>query len=93
MKKLVRISACVLLWLALVSAFACTSQERAKRFGGTSKVELASGKKLVMITWKNSDLWVLTRSMTANDVAETYEFKESSSFGVMEGTIIIVEKK
>lgn len=93
MKKLMNVCICVLLWLALVTSFACTSQERAKRFGGTSRVELASGKKLVMITWKNSDLWILTKPMAANDVAETYEFKESSSYGVMEGTIVIVEKK
>jgi hypothetical protein len=31
--------------------------------------------------------------MTTNDVAETYTFKEHSSFGLLEGTVVIVEKK
>jgi hypothetical protein len=31
--------------------------------------------------------------MDTNDVAETYQFSEESSWGVMEGTFNIVERK
>jgi hypothetical protein len=45
------------------------------------------------ITWKKDQIWYLTREMNSNDVAETYQFQEESSWGVVEGTFNIVEKK
>lgn len=35
----------------------------------------------------------LTRPMTDDDVAETHTFRESSEYGVFEGTVTIIEKK
>ena len=71
----------------------CTEQDRARYFGGTSTVELEENKKLVNLTWKDGDLWILTKDMLPTDVAETYTFKEDSPYGVIEGLIIIKEKK
>ena len=45
------------------------------------------------ITWKDSDLWYLTKPMTDDDVAETYTFQEDSKMGVLEGTVTVVEHK
>jgi hypothetical protein len=56
-------------------------------------MDLPSGQKLVIVTWKDDNLWVLTKPMTEKDVAETYTFQEESSFGILEGTYIITEKK
>lgn len=80
--------------LALTLA-GCTQQQRARHFGGTAKHDLAANRKLVNVAWKGEDgnLWLLTKPMTSNDVAETYEFVESSSYGVLEGTVIIRERK
>jgi hypothetical protein len=47
--------------------------------------------KLVNITWKEDDVWYLTRPMHSEEVPEEYTFKESSSFGIMEGTMTIKE--
>jgi hypothetical protein len=81
--------------LATITALgACTPQEMARHYGGTAKVELEKGQKLVTVTWKEgSNLWYLTRPMREGEVPQTYAFKESSSLGVIEGTIIIVESK
>lgn len=68
-------------------------QSVAKNFGGTTTVDLPENKKLVECTWKESSLWYLVKDMNENDIAETYEFRESSNFGVMEGTVIIKEHK
>lgn len=45
------------------------------------------------VTWKEDNLWYLTRPMNENDVAETYNFNEKSSWGLVEGIYIIVEIK
>lgn len=77
----------------LMSMTGCTDNIRAKAFGGTAKVELPAGQKLVTATWKEAHLWYLTRPMQQNDIAETLTFKESSNLGFVEGTVIFVEKR
>lgn len=67
--------------------------EEGNRFGSNGKIILEEGRKLVNITWKQNSLWILTKPMTATDVAESYEFSEESSFGVLEGTYTIIEVK
>lgn len=71
----------------------CTEQQRAKKYGGTATENLPANQKLVTVTWKETNLWYLTRPMSATDVAETYEFKESSNFGILNGKVIIKETK
>lgn len=81
----------LLIVLAVVAQTGCTAQERARNFGGTATENLAPGKKLVMITWKEDHLWILTRDRRPDENVERYEFKESSSYGVMQGTVLVVE--
>ena len=71
----------------------CTQNERVKNWGGEGTINLPKGRKLVNVTWKGNQVWYLTRSMNSSDVAETYQFSEESSYGVMEGTFNIVETK
>lgn len=65
----------------------------AKNFGGDYTVNLPAGEKLVNITWKENALWYLTRPMTDEEEPETYKFKEDSQYGLMEGTVTIIEHK
>lgn len=78
----------LLLALLLVG---CTEQEAAKNFGGSMHMDLPQGRKLVVVTWKEDNLWYLTRPMRKDERAEAYKFEESSSWGVWQGTINIVE--
>jgi hypothetical protein len=71
----------------------CTENNRVKNWGGEGTINLPKGRKLVNVTWKNTQVWYLTRPMSSSDVAETYQFQEESSWGVMEGTYNIVETK
>jgi hypothetical protein len=75
----------------MIASVGC--QTAARKFGGSLTVDLPANEKLVNVTWKNDSLWYLTRPMTENDKAETYKFKEDSNFGVLEGTVKIVEHK
>lgn len=91
MKK--RILALILLAAMAITTAGCSQQSKAKNFGGTYELNLDKGKKLVQITWKDDELWYLTRDMKEGKEAETYEFKEDSNFGIMEGRVIIKESK
>lgn len=77
----------ILLVLILAS---CTGNERARNFGGTEKITLEKGERLVNMTWKQDDLWLLTRQDTT--APQVYHFKEKSSYGMMEGEIIVTEQ-
>ena len=76
-----------------VMVTSCTENERVKAWGGEGTINLPKGKKLVNVTWKETQILYLTRDMDSNDVSETYEFHEESSYGVVEGTYKIIETK
>jgi hypothetical protein len=79
--------------IAILTLTGCTQQQRAKQFGGKFTESLPAGRKLVNVTWKGDHLWYLTRPMTTNDIVETYTFKESSSWGLVQGEIDVVESR
>lgn len=71
----------------------CTENERAKSYGGTMTLDIPKGQKVVNVTWKEEQIWYLTRTMSAKDTAESYTFHEKSTYGINEGTVILVEHK
>lgn len=91
MKKIALLSlAMIMIGTLLVS---CTNQQMAKEYGGTATIALPPGKKLITATWKDTHLWYLLRDIKPGETPETYEFKESSNFGIMQGTVIFKEQK
>lgn len=91
MKKLK--TAMILMGCICLLSAGCTENQRARQFGGTANETIPAGQKLLVATWKQDNLWLLTRPMKAGETPETYEFRESSSFGVMQGKVIIKESK
>ena len=83
----------ILLLMASIGLISCSENNRAKVWGGTMKVELSAGQKLVDVTWKENSLWYMTKPMNETDVAERYEFVENSNWGVVEGKVIFIETK
>jgi len=82
----------ILTIFCMIIMIGCTAQQRAKKYGGSSTIELPAGKKLVIATWKEDNLWLLYRDRKSSETTDTYSFKESSSWGVFEGVIVIKEK-
>lgn len=80
-----------LLSLTLLAS-SCTANTRAKQLGGTTKVDLPAGTKFVTASWKGDDLWYSTRPARPGETPETVTMKESSSWGILEGTVLFVEK-
>lgn len=83
----------ILMVVVLMSLLGCTQNERARSWGGTATVKLVPGRKLVTMTWKNSELWILTKQMPQTESPETYEFIESSNWGMVEGKVVVVETR
>lgn len=81
------------LTLLIVILVGCTENERAKKLGGSTTIELESNQKLVNVTWKEQSLWILTRNRNSDESAEEYKFRENSSWGLLEGTVTIKEKE
>ena len=80
--------------LGVMICFTFTGCQMAtKSFGGSTTIILEENEKLEEITWKDDSLWYLTRPMTEDDTAETHTFKQSSNFGMLEGTVTIIETK
>jgi hypothetical protein len=82
---------CIALFGSVVFS-GCTAQERARSFGGTAEVKLPAGRKLITVTFKETDIWYLTRAAKPDEKPETYEFTESASWGILEGKVIIREQ-
>lgn len=91
MKK--KLSAILTLLVLSLSLCGCTEQYMTKEFGGSMKLELPANQKLEEITWKDDNLWYLTRPMREDEEAEIHTFQASTSLGVFEGTVTVIEKK
>ena len=77
----------------LSTLFSCTENARTQAFGGSMTVHLPKGEKLLMATWKETDLFYLTEPMDSNYVPKTKTFREKSSYGMLEATIAFIESK
>ena len=71
----------------------CTQNQRAKSFGGTAEINITKGQRLIDVTWKEDEIWYLTEDMTPEYEPKTYNFMEESSYGMVEGKVVFIEKK
>lgn len=86
MKKLLAV---VLMSLTLAG---CTENWKAKQAGGTAVYYVEANEKVVNVTWKDEHLWIVTRARKEGEVPETFNFREKSNYGILEGTVKIIEK-
>ncbi len=80
-----------LLLAAAIGLSACGDNSSSRNWGGTSEIKLPVGTKLINATWKEANLWYLTRPMEPGEKPLRITFKESSNLGVFEGTVIFIE--
>ena len=65
--------------------YSCTENSRVRNFGGKMEVQIPQNEKLINITWKETQMWVLTE----DTITKQFHFREHSAFGIWEGEIII----
>lgn len=75
----------ILTGILIFSLFSCTENNRARQWGGTEELTLKKDEVLINMTWKESNLWVQTLDTTTG----IQYFREKSSWGWLEGEIII----
>jgi hypothetical protein len=82
----------IALMLTLLTA-GCTDKVMSRTYGGESEVKIDPCWHVINVTWKEADLWILTEP--ADPVTFTPRslvFFEDSSFGIMEGRVIVREQ-
>ena len=85
--------------LALVTA--CILVGCIEKYAGVDRnitVEMIKGQKLVEFSWDRSTVWILSKPMTSNDVAETYRldgyrYSSSAEFKMIEYRMTVNETK
>ena len=86
MKKL------IVILLGITMLTSC--QAFTRKFGGHTTITLEKGEKLVEATWKDDgDLWYLVEPMDSDYTPKVKVFKESSVYGVLEGSVTFVENR
>jgi hypothetical protein len=75
----------ITLIIALLTLISCTDNQKARSFGGTETIKLEPQEKFINITWKQDNLWVVVQ----DTITKKYYAREKSSFGIMEGKVII----
>ena len=90
MKTIVKI---MMMFAVLTITTSCTEQQRVRRYGGKMQVKLPKGEKLIMATWKESNLFYLTEQMDSSYIPKNKKFRESSNFGILQSEITFVESK
>lgn len=81
MKKII---AAIVAAVGLVGLTGC-EQYVTNKLGGTTELKIPEGSRLVNVTWKLDSIWYLVYFEDTN----TCYFKESTSMGVMEGSVVI----
>lgn len=59
----------------------------------TMTITLEPNRKMVSITYKDKNMWILTKEMKSTDIVEIYNFEEYSKYGILDGKLIIKEKR
>ena len=71
--------------ISLLALASCTDNQIARSFGGTETIKIEPQEKFINITWEQDNLWVIVQ----DTITGTIYAKEKSSFGVMQGKVII----
>lgn len=83
----------VIVVAVLFGTTSCTENVVARKFGGTVTIEVKPGYKVTSATWKEADLFYFLEPMEEDYIPKTKEFVESSSYGVLESTVVFIETK
>lgn len=77
--------------IAISFCSSCTPNQIAREWGGTVKVKVEPGYKVTSATWKDRDLFYFIEPMEEDYIPKEKKFIESSSYGILESTVIFKE--
>jgi hypothetical protein len=71
--------------IGIAAMASCTDNQIARNYGGTEEVKLKPNEVVLNVTWKQDNMWICTK----DTVKGVVYFREKSSWGLAEGTVII----
>ena len=80
----------IAIFLALL---ACTENQRSKTFGGNMEVRIPCDQVVFDVTWKEDNLWYAIQPAAPGWTPATKVFRESSSFGLIQGEVTMIESR
>lgn len=83
----------LLILIVAILFVSCTEQVRTRTFGGSTTINVEQGKRVMMATWKENDLFYMVEDMPDDYIPHNKYLIESSSWGILESTIIFKESK
>lgn len=83
----------ILFILSVLLMCSCTDNMMTRNWGGKTEMDAPKGQRVIMITFKGDDIWILTEPMDSDYVPKTKKFYESSSWNLYEGEITIRESR
>ena len=92
-KKTFFIIVIIMVFMLLMTTSSCTENYIARELGGTLKIEVEPGYKVTSATWKDDDLFYFMEPMEKDYSPKEKKFVESSSYGILESTVIFKESK
>jgi len=75
--------------LGLIGWAIYSSNWTVKQLGGTIKESIPA--KVINVTWKESNMWVLYREPRDGEKPEVLTFQEYSNLGIVQGKAVITE--
>lgn len=55
----------ILIAFAIIGIISCTDNSRTRNFGGTEIISIPHNEEFINITWKDDNLWVITKDTTS----------------------------
>ena len=81
---------CIVVVAVMLGITSCTEQST---YDEIMEIELDAGEKLIMATWDGGALFYLTESMEPDYQPKRKTFREKSSSGFLETTVVFVESR
>ena len=79
--------------ITLLLLLSCTDNQRTKVFGGSMAVQVPCDQQVFDVTWKGENFWYATQPTTSGWNPQTKRFIEYSSYGLVEGEVLLVESR
>jgi len=93
MKKLISFMCLCLVMAMAISFSSCTENQRAKHWGGSMTINVKSGYKVTMATFKENDMWYMVEPMDEDYVPKDKMLIEDSNWGMIEGKVTFHETR
>ena len=93
MKDSVKIGIIIVIVILIANLCSCTSNQRAKHWGGSMTINVEPGYKVTMATFKEANMWYMVEPMDDDYVPKDKILIEDSNWGMIEGKVTFHESR